>query len=639
MIEFSFRYGDKTYRSNEMKPADVTETRRSDCIETIEIYLAEELRVTRVARSFGPGEYSLLRFENTSASNSKALSQIFDLDERDPLLLCSPPDGFNGYGNPDYTRLIRVFGSNGDDREFDTHAEAIRAGKSCRFGPKGGRSSQGFAPFFEVCRGNEGYLAAIGWSGQWFAEVAGEGGDVRVRAGVDGLCFYLKPGESVRTASVLKVPYSGGSVAGHNAFKRLLKDSFAPRLPDGLPFYVSFWGGCTSEFLIEQLELIESSKAPFDAFWLDAGWYGHHRPERPGQFDDSWGGQTGSWKPNRLLHPDGLESVAKKVKSLGMKFMLWFEPERVCLPSDWAEEHADLLLRAPGINWCALLDLSRPEGQDVMYGLIAGEVERLGLDFYRQDFNVDPLPMWESGDEPGRKGVVQLKYVEGLYRVWDRLRGRFPHLIIDNCASGGRRIDLETLSRSVPIWRSDYQCSFDADAEAAQNHNMGISAWIPYSATGIGQFVYDRYIVRSCYAAAANTSCFGYEHLADRTADAEKLNRTVQEFHEVRDYFSCDYYPIFAGARDHASWGGWQFNRPEHGDGILMAFRRDRSPFSSTRAVLGGLLPDRTYEFESRDGEPARRYTGRELMEQGLPLEIPARRDSRLYLYRLVDGE
>ena len=86
MIEFSFRYGDKTYRSNEMKPADVTETRRSDCIETIEIYLAEELRVTRVARSFGPGEYSLLRFENTSASNSKALSQIFDLTN---AILCS----------------------------------------------------------------------------------------------------------------------------------------------------------------------------------------------------------------------------------------------------------------------------------------------------------------------------------------------------------------------------------------------------------------------------------------------------------------------------------------------------------------------------------------------------------------------
>jgi hypothetical protein len=42
--------------------------------------------------------------------------------------------------------------------------------------------------------------------------------------------------------------------------------------------------------------------------------------------------------------------------------------------------------------------------------------------------------------------------------MWDELRQRHPKLTIDNCASGGRRIDLETCSRSYPLWRSDTQC-------------------------------------------------------------------------------------------------------------------------------------------------------------------------------------
>ena len=136
-----------------------------------------------------------------------------------------------------------------------------------------------------------------------------------------------------------------------------------------------------------------------------------------------------------------------------------------------------------------LLDLSKPEAVDGTIEMVSGFVEKLGLKCYRQDFNTNPLPYWRKYDEEGRKGLKEIKYVTGLYRFWDALLERFPDLFIDNCASGGRRLDIEMLSRSIPLWRSDYQCTFDHDIEVAQIHTTGISRWLPFHGTGVGRYV------------------------------------------------------------------------------------------------------------------------------------------------------
>jgi alpha-galactosidase len=61
------------------------------------------------------------------------------------------------------------------------------------------------------------------------------------------------------------------------------------------------------------------------------------------------------------------------------------------------------------------------------------------------------LPFWQATDEPDRPGMAEVGFVEGLYAMWDELRARHPHLAIDHCASGGRRIDLETVRRSYAL--------------------------------------------------------------------------------------------------------------------------------------------------------------------------------------------
>ena len=120
-----------------------------------------------------------------------------------------------------------------------------------------------------------------------------------------------------------------------------------------------------------------------------------------------------------------------------------------------------------------------------MQEYIGDMIEQNGIDYYRQDFNMEPDKYWARYDEPDRIGMKEIRHIEGLYAFWDYLLERFPGLLIDNCASGGRRLDLETIKRSAPLWRSDYY-HYD-DPDGYQCHNFGLSFFLPFHGTGILQ--------------------------------------------------------------------------------------------------------------------------------------------------------
>jgi alpha-galactosidase len=203
---------------------------------------------------------------------------------------------------------------------------------------------------------------------------------------------------------------------------------------------------------------------------------------------------------NKTYHPDGLLEVAKTIKDNGLKFLLWIEPERANKKTDLPKEHPGWFLELSPENNDLFLDLSNPEAVQGAYELVSGYIEKLGFSCYRQDCNINPLAYWRKYDTEGRKGVKEIKCVTGLYQFWDMLLERFPDLLIDNCAGGGRRNDIEMMSRSIPLWRSDNQCPFDYEAEVAQIHTTGLSRWLPYHGTGVGVCPVDAYTFRSTYA-------------------------------------------------------------------------------------------------------------------------------------------
>ena len=83
-------------------------------------------------------------------------------------------------------------------------------------------------------------------------------------------------------------------------------------------------------------------------------------------------------------------------------------------------------------------------------------IEQEGIGIYRL---ISIKTLFHSGkkaDTKNRKGIHEIRHIEGLYEVWDELNHCFPEIIFDNCASGGRRLDLETMSRCIALTRTDY---------------------------------------------------------------------------------------------------------------------------------------------------------------------------------------
>jgi hypothetical protein len=139
---------------------------------------------------------------------------------------------------------------------------------------------------------------------------------------------------------------------------------------------------------------------------------------------------------------------------LGLQFILWYEPERVAGGSKIAGEHPEFVFSSGKgrrvTETGGLFKLSDPVARRWLTDHLSHQIGEFGLDVYRNDFNIDPLGFWHLADAPDRQGMTEIRYVEGLYAMWDELRTDHPGLWIDNCSSGGRRIDLETCMRSVP---------------------------------------------------------------------------------------------------------------------------------------------------------------------------------------------
>ena len=254
---------------------------------------------------------------------------------------------------------------------------------------------------------------------------------------------------------------------------------------------------------------------------------------------------------------------------------------------------------------------------------VGGLLKEQGIDLYRQDFNFDPLSVWRANDKEDRQGITEIQHVTGYLAYWDELRRLYPNMLIDSCASGGRRNDLETLRRAAPLWRSDYVY----EPTAMQNMTYGMALWIPYFGTGINRV--DPYSFRSdmCPAAVLQLD------VRRKDLDYDGLRRLCSQWRQIAEYYYADYYPLVGYSTRTDTWVAWQFDRPEHSDGLVQVFRRPDSPFEVARFRLHGLDPSSQYEVANLDVPGTQQMTGQELMEKGLLVEIRDRPGSAVLRY------
>ena len=333
--------------------------------------------------------------------------------------------------------------------------------------------------------GGRGVIEAIGWTGNWTARFDRSGdGRIALAAGMRRTHLKLLPGETVRTPRMLLVFWQGDRLESQNLLRRFLLAHHGP-LPKTtagrLPVFYGAWGETHEEVHLRAIQWFVDNKIPIDIYWIDAGWYGD-KPFQENSTDanSEWWKYTGSWRPNKITYPRGLSPIGETLRRHDLGFLLWIEAERVFRGADLQRQHPDWLLGPQGDNF--LVNLGSPAARKGLTDIVSSLIREGELAWYRQDFNTDPEKFWSDADAPDRVGMTEIRYIEGLYAFWDELRQRHPGLWIDNCASGGRRLDLETISRSAALWRSDFQCNPNFNPAGMQGQTYGISSWVPLSA-------------------------------------------------------------------------------------------------------------------------------------------------------------
>ena len=573
----------------------------------------------------------VLHFRNTSAENSGQLTRvkIADFD------MVYPAAGA--------LKIHYAEGNKISKADYAPRTAEFRTEQPLHIEPHGGRSSEEAFPFFnlESEASRQGVMVAVGWTGTWFAELEKrDPSRLTLAAGMLNTDLYLYPGEQIRTPSVALMFWSGDRMNGHNRFRRLVLAHHSRKV-DGSPFYplcsafnyrdpqpCGEYSCLTADWAVAMVRRYSMFELTPDVFWLDAGWHTGAGDFRHGK---SWANTTGNWTVDRERFPEGLKPVSDAVHETGAKFMVWFEPERVVKGTQWATEHKEWMLDtewpegSEQSTWY-LFDLGNDEACDWLCKYYGDLIEENGIDYYRQDFNMLPAGYWRDADEPGRSGIKEIRHIENLYKFWDYLLERFPGLLIDNCASGGKRLDWESIGRSAPLWRSDYY-HYD-DPDGYQCHTYGLNFFLPIHGTGI--LLPDQYSFRSSLSSALQCNW----KVTEPGVSVLDMQQRIREYRDIREYYYEDYYPL-SGTGDLTGsdvWLAYQMHRPSDDSGIVVAFRRQDAPDAEYTVRLGGLTPDASYTLVDCDTQAETVRSGRELTE-GLTLRLDNPKSSLLIKY------
>lgn len=579
----------------------------------------EKLTATLMCSQMGDGIYSVLYLKNTGSSDTALIEEVRTLDITMP-------------GSD--ARYHTLFGDSCGEKSFLPRTLDITM--PYQEEPTGGRSSAetGF-PFFDIRCGDISMAAAIGWTGQWVKELYPVQEGCRVRLGVAETAFVLHPGEEVRLASVL-VAYADTPEAARAKLRSALRKELPENttLPIAIQCFDRYFQGLGNTpkdpaWATEQgQKRVVDGCGPLrhvDTLWLDAAWFKKGFPNGVGNYSYGDG------------FPNGLRPVSDYAREKGMDFLLWFEPERVYYGTEMFEQ-TEKLLSAPDIHRTRVYNLGDDAARNALAERLIAMIRDNQIAVYRQDCNITDLQVyWRANDEPGRRGMTEIRYINGLYQLWDALQASCPGLRIDNCASGGRRLDLETMRRSVALWRSDTGCFPESDQRRNsvwnQNQILTLSEYLPYHACAVWEV--DTYTVRSAQTQgiACNFDIYALDF------DFRQGERVLREVREMRPYWAGDFYPLTTPTTDESVWAAYQLALEEKG--AVYAFRRERCKQACRTFQLKAIDPTAEYTVEQIDDafHVTTYCISGTALAAGLTVQIPQPRGSVIVRYQRMSAE
>ncbi|MDO5701855.1 MAG: alpha-galactosidase [Lachnospiraceae bacterium] len=486
---------------------------------------------------------------------------------------------------------------------------------------------------------------------------------IRLQMGLMNNNFHwpLKGGEEFTAPEVI-LSYSSEGFAGlsHN-----LHDCLRTRVCRGpwrditRPLLLNSWEGCYFSFNGERiLRLAEDAKdLGLDMIVMDDGWFGKRDNDMSG---------LGDWTFNEKKLGMTLRELTDRVNAMGMKFGIWVEPEMVNEDSDLYRAHPDYALAIPGrepirARSQLVLDFSRKEVADAIFSQICAMLDSGHIEYIKWDYNRSIADVYSHTAED--QGTVLHKYILGLYDFLERLRERYPDLLIEGCSGGGGRFDAGMLYYTPQIW-----CSDNTDAIDRLRIQHGTSYGYPCSAVGAHVSVCPnhqcgRTTPLSTRGVVAMGGTFGYELDPATLTDEEKetVRGQIALYREFAPLIAEGLYYRLSNPLT-AKVAAWMHVSRDKSQALVNAVNLETHFNSPQRYIkLRGLDPEGMYHLTDTAGDEGsvtwgtfdyksvfapddkeimtdRLYSGAALMEIGfpVPLKMGEYGAYQWHLYRMI---
>ncbi len=445
-------------------------------------------------------------------------------------------------------------------------------------------------------------------------------GQVRMVMGIhpDLFRWELKAGETFSTPEVMLSYSDTGLETLSHHFHQAIREHICRgkyQLAER-PVLINNWEATYFGFDTEKILHIaeEAARLGVDMLVLDDGWFGKR--------DDDCSG-LGDWFVNETKLSGGLHDLVEKIKGMGMRFGIWFEPEMISEDSDLYRKHPDWAIRIPDrapmrSRYQLVLDMANPEVQEYLFRVMSDVLHSADISYVKWDMNRS-ISDWYTRTLPAdRQGEMPHRYVLGLYALLERLTAAFPDVLFEGCSGGGGRFDAGMLYYCPQIW-----CSDDTDAYERTKIQYGTSFFYPVSAVGshvstVPNHQTGRITPFETRGTVAMAGSFGYELDLNLLSDGEK-KEVAEQIRQFKTYgpliHNGKYYRLTNPMAEDAAL--WEFAAQDGSEVLVqgMLFHAEANVLRRT-VQLRGLDAEKRYRLDGTEQV----YTGAALMAGGVLL-------------------
>ena len=326
-----------------------------------------------------------------------------------------------------------------------------------------GASSHQYNPFMAICSHKAGeesgdvYGFNLMYSGSFLNEVEVDQTDsTKILTGLGGECFgyTLDVGESFESPEAVMTYSAKGFGKMTRNFHNYIRNNIMPRIAfEPHPVVLNTWEAC--RFDIDAPKLVkfaeEANRLGIDMLVMDDGWFGERHSERAG---------LGDWYVSDRKFPKGLKAFVDEVRSKGVKFGIWIEPEMINPDSELYRAHPEWCLRVEGreplrSRHQLVLDMSNGEVIEYLKDIFDKTFEGIDIEYFKWDMNRHMSNVGSAALPADRQDEVSFRYMKGVYGLLDWFCKRFPNTVIETCSGGGGRYDMAMMAYGIQIWTSD----------------------------------------------------------------------------------------------------------------------------------------------------------------------------------------